>query len=396
VTVLELCHAGKHADAVAMQEASTAPVPIETVLAYAHSLEHVGRARDAVDILRSLHDASPCLPLAEKLASAMCRTGRADLDLAARLRHQYPDSGVIRAAESELLLLSGSWARGFACFRDRWHVSKGNSRRQALACPEWAHGEQFPGRLFVVGEQGLGEQILFSRYLRDLQPATVLVDPRLIPLLRRTYPQHSYLDWDSIPATDQNDRAVDLGGLATDLLEAYPLQVNLPRAESYARDLRASFPGRTVVGLSWASYRQSMADAKSIPVADLDRLVAAYPCVTLQYGQPKDDLARWDAAGLPVYAIDRLDLTNDLDGVAALAASVDVVVTCSNTVAHIAGAIGKRAILLAPQRFNLWHWGQGARTHWYPSVEIVRAATWSEAVGEAMDRIKSPLQSGAE
>jgi hypothetical protein len=392
VSVLELYQAKRYAEAVSLQESNSSPVGVETVLAYAHSLEQVGRLKDCYQILKSLHDADPQLAFAEKIASAMCRLGEIDLEVIAGLRAKYPDSGVIQAAESELLLMSGKWAEGFAGFRGRWHVSKGDNRRKVLTCPDWTPGENFPGQLFVVGEQGLGEQILFSRFLNEIPQAVVLVDSRLIPLFRRTFPLHSYLDWGSIPEVTEFDRAVTFGDLATCLKPPVPLIPHHGRAADYRTQVWSNFPMSQVIGLSWASYRQSMADAKSIPVEELDPLVSTCPTITLQYGNPADDLQRWDDAGIPVYAIDRLDLTSDLDGVAALASAVDVVVTCSNTVAHIAGAIGKRTILLAPRRFSLWYWGTGDTTPWYPSVEIVRGEDWKESVRLAMIL----LQCGAE
>jgi hypothetical protein len=46
--------------------------------------------------------------------------------------------------------------------------------------------------------------------------------------------------------------------------------------------------------------------------------------------------------------VESIDKWNDLDGLAALIAACDLVVTTSNTVAHLAGALGVRVLLMLP------------------------------------------------
>jgi ADP-heptose:LPS heptosyltransferase len=157
--------------------------------------------------------------------------------------------------------------------------------------------------------------------------------------------------------------------------------------------MRQAFPGSKMVGLSWASHRVGLGDSKSIPAADLLPLLeAGHSFWSLQYGDHSQGLALLKEAGHELYGIDGLDLTNDLDGVAALISALDVVVTCSNTVAHLSGALGKRTILLAPgERFVLWYWGlEGDRTPWYPAMEILRGPprkTWAELTKETVSKI---------
>jgi hypothetical protein len=68
----------------------------------------------------------------------------------------------------------------------------------------------------------------------------------------------------------------------------------------------------------------------------------------------------------------------DLDALAAMIAGLDLVVTIDNTVAHLAGALGKPVwILLA--RGAEWRYGcSGETTPWYPSARLFRqeAAGW--------------------
>jgi hypothetical protein len=68
-------------------------------------------------------------------------------------------------------------------------------------------------------------------------------------------------------------------------------------------------------------------------------------------------------------------------------------VTRSNVTAHLAGALGKRALvvfLAAKPPFHYWA-SPHARSLWYPSVEIVTAPrldTWERAFERVLDLLQ--------
>ena len=85
--------------------------------------------------------------------------------------------------------------------------------------------------------------------------------------------------------------------------------------------------------------------------------------------------------GLALHHIEGLDLTQDLDGLAALCTACDLVVTVSNVTAHLAGALGRPVWLLAPAaNGRIWYWFHGRRdSPWYPALRIfeqARARDW--------------------
>jgi len=63
----------------------------------------------------------------------------------------------------------------------------------------------------------------------------------------------------------------------------------------------------------------------------------------LQYGDTQGQQKQlFDTYGKELVNINDVDNFNDIDGLVALISATDIVVTISNTTAHLAGAIGKK------------------------------------------------------
>ena len=73
----------------------------------------------------------------------------------------------------------------------------------------------------------------------------------------------------------------------------------------------------------------------------------------------------------------------DIDGLAALIEACDLVITISNTTAHLAGALGKPVFLLLPySQGRLWYWQtQRSNTLWYPGMRVFRQQTPGDWAG---------------
>jgi hypothetical protein len=81
-----------------------------------------------------------------------------------------------------------------------------------------------------------------------------------------------------------------------------------------------------------------------------------------------------------------------MDRFAAQVASLDLVVTIDNTVAHAAGALGVPAIVLSDDGIN--HWPvRHERTPWCPSVTTVRrrSRSWEMVFAETRARVERLL-----
>jgi len=71
-----------------------------------------------------------------------------------------------------------------------------------------------------------------------------------------------------------------------------------------------------------------------------------------------------------------------------------MVITTSNTTAHLAGAIGKKVILLLPfSKGRFWYWHhKNKKSLWYPSVTVneqLKMDDWLEVIQDVANNIKS-------
>lgn len=305
-----------------------------------------------------------------------------------------------------VLLAGGDFEAGWAAYEWRWRDR--DARPKRFEFTPWA-GERVPGRrLLLWGEQGIGDEILHASMVGDLAEAglrvTLEIDPRLVPLMRRSFPGVAVVaraDPASLdPRTfDSQCPLASLGRWLRPSFDAFPrrrayLLADRERAGQYAARLRRG-EADTLVGISWSSANRETGTSKTCALADWADLlgVPGARFVDLQYGDTqdaRDDLRR--RHGIAISHLDDLDLTHDLDGLAALCAACDLVITVSNVTAHVAGALGRPVWLLAPAaKGRIWYWFHGRRdSPWYPSMRIFTQPTpgdWSGVLDTVANKL---------
>jgi ADP-heptose:LPS heptosyltransferase len=143
-----------------------------------------------------------------------------------------------------------------------------------------------------------------------------------------------------------------------------------------------------IVGLSWYSRNAEFGVQKTLSLDLLAPLLATpgLRFVDLQYGDT--DTARTAIrrnTGVDITRVASVDNWEDVDGFAALVNACDLIVTISNSTAHIAGALGKDALLMLPHsQGRFWFW-QNDRddTLFYPGVRVFRqhaSGDWSQVI----------------
>lgn len=381
------------------------PNHVAAIGSMAYLLCRLDRPREAIAYARRAVAAEPdVVDHRMNLANALAADGEDDAAEAA-----YDGALALDPASAEtlwnkgLFLLSrGRFAQGWPLYERRWDARGTNLKRRPYTAPHWS-GAPVDGTLLVWAEQGLGDQVLYASMMTDLrgraEAVTLEVDPRLVPLMARSLPGIGVVARNDVPYAGPVAAQAALGGigryLRPDAASFRPaadgyLKVDTERAAALRARLRDG--GRRVVGLSWASVNREVGRAKSARLAELAPVLALAGCrfIDLQYGDTSAERAEVEAAlGVRVEHLDDIDNTNDIDGLAALMAACDAVVSVSNTNAHLAAAQGKATfVLLSDAGGVFWYWmKRGETTPVYASARLFRKSSgqsWSELAQTAV------------
>lgn len=269
--------------------------------------------------------------------------------------------------------------------------------------PRWT-GASNDGTVLLWAEQGLGDEILFLRFLPLLKNhwnrMLVEVDPRLRPLYEHNFPDITFVDSGS-PIQPQALAAQAPHG---DLLTLFHRQISdfrftdhrlaVPAGHQSAQKvLKQAVKGKQTVGLSWVTMSTVQPLLRSIPVQTLLQALSpeAHVLVNIQYLAQPEDLDVIESAGFTLLNRDEIDGYHDLLGLASIIAGLDKVLTIDNATAHLAGTLGADTMVLLPTLAN-WRWGcPGASVNWYTGLRTVWQSTrgnWSTAI----DAVKTELQ----
>lgn len=303
------------------------------------------------------------------------------------------------------------FARGWKEYEWRRAVPEFGHVPRHFAQPVW-DGGYVKGTLFVWGEQGLGDEILYAGMIPDLasraDSVVLETEPRLVPLFARSFPGVRVIGrgerYDEAGIKAQIGLA-SLGQFLRRSLTAFPYRERgyLVADAQLTAKLRGrlSPAGQAVMGLSWISRNPTLGEFKTAQLRDFESLLRLATCryIDLQYGDTRNERAALSqATGLAVERLEDIDNTDDLDGLAALISACDLVVTVSNTTAHLAGALGKPTWVFAPHGYaRFWYWFRDRPdSPWYPHLRIVRQAgkepwadTFAAAAGEIADFVES-------
>jgi tetratricopeptide (TPR) repeat protein len=319
------------------------------------------------------------------------------------------DRQMMRLARATTLLAVGRLSEGWDEYEARLHPQFADTVHFAIDRPRWSPGDDLLGKsLLVIGEQGLGDEILFANTLLDvierLGPAgklTIAVEPRLAPLFARSFPQatvgghytllHGGRAVRLLPFIEDAsgiDLWTPIGSLLREFrrdVSAYPdrpayLAADAERVAHWRSEL-AALPAGPKVGLLWKSgtargarHRYFSAFEQWAPVLRQPGLAF----VNLQYGDCAEELA-WvkRELGVEIWNPPGIDLKQDLDDVAALSCALDLVVGFSNATFNIAAACGAPAWLITTP--GAWpRLGSPDRYPWYPQARVFAPATYGD------------------
>lgn len=247
--------------------------------------------------------------------------------------------------------------------------------------------------LVVYGEQGLGDEIMYSSCLADVQRVAKHVslecDHRLEGLFRRSFPGVDVYGTRRLPKEWRREFNAQIPCAGLPALYR-PTPQSCPRVPYLAadperrmmwRELFRSF-GKPVIGLCWSGGNKFTKRVRRRVGLDafrplIEKTDAVF--VSLQYEDAQPEI---DAEGLPVRQFPWATITEDYDDTAAMVAELTRVIGIHTSVHHLAGALGVPSTILVPSK-PMWNYATGDRLPWYGSQVYHRqraGETWADCV----------------
>ena len=292
------------------------------------------------------------------------------------------------------LLSKGNLKEGWEMYAYGFKPNNKLSRapKRKFNVPLWT-GEAIHGKkLLIWREQGLGDELMFSHIIPEVfslcDEIIIEAEERLVSLFQRSFPhcnvrKQNFDVLSGYPVTHDFDLHIPMGSLTQlfrNSIESFQrgkpyLVPELARVNDFANRL-APHKDKKIIGICWRSgivtadrglHYAPLSSWK--PIFEVENTVF----VNLQYGDCDQELQQArEILGVDIIGWPDLDLRNDLEGVAALIANLDCVVSVGTAVAQMAGALGTHLMMMTPRGWTLF--GQD-HYPWFGNTDLFIAET---------------------
>ncbi len=359
------------------------------------------------------------LAYAASLAGDRARAVEAG-EKALKLSKDPEDRATIEYGLSQAYLALGRLREGWKAHLSRFDPASPVNMLIAIDAPRWdGEGDLKGKRVLLMGEQGLGDEVLYMNGAADfialLGPhgqADFAVEKRLMPVVARTFaPENLYrhmtvtregrqiriipdvTDWSAY------DYYVPLGNALMAVrqsLSDFPdhsgyLQPD-PDKLAAMREAVAALPPGPRVGLCWKSMVMTANRSKYFSPFEAWKPVLKTPgavFVSMQYGDCTAEIAQaQEELGVTIHELPGLDLKDDLDGVAAAGMALDLTIGPMNASTNLAAAHGGLVWFLASP--DHWPLHSTGRLPWYPSARVFSPEDFGQW-GPVMDNVAAAL-----
>ncbi len=296
-------------------------------------------------------------------------------------------------------LLTGNFEAGWAGREARSKVPGLQIAHFEFSQPRWLGKELIQGKTILIHtDEGLGDSIQFARYL----PMVAALGARVILVVEdAVFPLMSGLSGISqcLPKSSSTLPTFDVYCPMCSLPLAFATRLEtIPAATPYlplpapsrlqAYENRLGPHDALRVGLVWSGNPKHGNDYnRSIPLRMLAPLLdTGATFVSLQKEPRPDEKTILERSGV----VDLTHYLNDFAETAALASSLDLVITVDTSVAHLAGALGRPTWVLLPYTPD-WRWLLDRDdSPWYPTVRLFRQDETRD-YGSVVARVRSEL-----
>ena len=280
-----------------------------------------------------------------------------------------------------VLLRDGDYLEGWLKHEWRWDFRELQQPRRHFSQPQW-RGEPLNGAIILLhAEQGLGDTLQFIRYAPLVAARGGRVFLEVQPRLRRLLEGMSGVErvivrGDTLPEFAWHSPLMSLPLAFRTTVDTIPVATPYLRADpalvAAAWQVCPPIDKRLRVGLAWAGNpsnkgdaQRSMALEQLAPLADVPNAIF----YSLQLGAAAEQIQPLQDR-FPL--IDACSRDKDFAETAAVAATLDLVISVDTSTAHLAGAMGLPLWVMLPHLAD-WRWMEEREDNpWYPTARLFR------------------------
>ena len=322
---------------------------------------------------------------------------------------------MMRLARSTIHIARGQIGEGWDDYEARLEPQFAGVTHFLIDRPRWTPETPLAGRrLLLMGEQGLGDEVLFANLIPDVLEAlgpdgrlVLAVEPRLVTLFQRSFPTAEVGEHvtrtvnghtvraapflDQLPAVDAWAPIASLLRRFRRSADAFPDRERFlipdPSRVNHWRVALARESAGLKVGVLWKSMKIDGGRSRYFSPFQLWAPVLRTPGVTfvnVQYGDCDAELAfAARTFGVDFWRPPGIDLKDDLDDVAALTSALDLTVGFANATSNIAAACGAPSWFISTP--GAWTRLGTTRMPWYPQARVFLPPAfghWEETMAE--------------
>lgn len=278
------------------------------------------------------------------------------------------------------------------------------SRYFSFTKPKWETNRP-KKNLLIWGEQGIGDIILHSQHIDmikdDFVNLTLAVDEKLISFFAKIYPDIKIIDIEKMHQYTNYDYHLPIGSLGKNFQRLFKISKLINKQKYNFDDERVpEKKNKLRCGISWQSTNKIFGHKKSIKLDSFNKILDndEIEFINLQFSYDKNEVENMEKKlTKEIFTNHKIDCFNDIKGVASLINSCDLVITISNSNAHIAGKLGIKTFLLLPYSDGkLWYWGTNddKQIQWYPSITPIRCNDqndWKQSISTLNEELEKLL-----
>lgn len=265
----------------------------------------------------------------------------------------------------------------------------------------WWDGKS-KGLVVLHGEQGIGDEIMFSSCIPDaLKTGADFVfecTPRIAGLMARSFPDVKVIGTNNLNGEDwlnggKVDYKLAIGSLPkfyrphTDDCPGTPFLIPDPILVEHYKQRLSELGNRPKIGIAWmGGVLRTRVELRSLFLEQLNPILEQdFDFISLQYtNNAEPEIQAFEKeTGIKIHHWPEAAKGIDMDDQAALISNLDLVITVCQTAVHVSGGLGVPCWVMTPSRPS-WRYAIEGDIPWYESVKLYRQKgdDWETLVNE--------------